>query len=151
MLSFGEFARMMERNAARSVEEIEGGVLTIAGSVAVAAKDLIGRENPEWPALAQSTVDEKTRLGYVGRISPTDPLYRKGDMRESIEGVAEGFTAVVGSPDKVALWQEMGTLRPTGSIPPRPFLGLAMSRVYPLADRLFGIIGVNLTNPEKIR
>jgi hypothetical protein len=56
----------------------------------------------------------------------------------------------VGSTDRVALFQEMGTLRPTGSIPPRPFLGLAMSRVYPLADRLYGLIGVNLTSPNKV-
>ena len=103
------------------------------------------------PALAPSTVAQKQALGFTGRISATDPLYRTGTMRDSIEGVAEGFTAVVGSSDKVALWQEMGTLRTTGNIPPRPFLGLAMSRVYPVADRIFGLIGVNLTNPQKVR
>jgi hypothetical protein len=151
MLSFREFAVMMERNAARSVEEIEGGVLTIAGSVATAAKDLIGRENPEWPALAPSTVAEKSRLGYVGRISATDPLYRTGTLRESIEGVAEGFTATVATPDKIGLWQEMGTIRPSGSIPPRPFLGLAMSRVYPVAERIFGDMGVSLTSPRSAK
>ena len=151
MLSFKQFANMLQRSAAGCRLEAEGAVVVVTGAVAAEAKRLIGHENPEWAPLAPSTIAEKSRLGFTGRISATDPLYRTGEMRESIEGVAEGLVGVVGSSDKVALWQEMGTLRPTGSIPPRPFLGLAMSRVYPIADRVFGLVGVNLVSPEKIR
>jgi len=151
VISFKQFAEKMERSAGESLTVIEGGVLTVTLAAAVMAKDLIGRENPEWAALAPSTIDEKARGGYLGRISATDPLYRTGEMRESIEGTVEGLTGVVGSTDKVALFQEMGTLRASGSVPPRPFLGLAMSRVYPVADRVFGLIGANLLSPEKIK
>ena len=151
MLSFKQFANMMQRSSVECRPIADGAVLAVTVAVATEAKALIGHENPEWAPLAPSTIDEKSRLGFTGRISATDPLYRTGEMRESIEGAAEGLTGVVGSTDKVALWQEMGTLRPTGSIPPRPFLGLAMSRVYPVADRLFGVVGVNLISPEKIR
>jgi phage gpG-like protein len=151
MISFKQFAAKMERSAGESLMEIEAGVLAVTVATAAAAKDLVGRENPEWPPLSPYTISEKTLHGYVGRISATDPLYRTGEMRDSIEGVSEGLTGVVGSADKVALWQEMGTLRPTGSVPPRPFLGLAMSRIYPLADRVFGLIGVNLVSVEKIK
>ncbi len=148
MLSFEQFADMMQRNATESVPGAEAAVLSTVVAVATIAKGLIGHENPEWAPLAPRTIAEKASQGYTGRISATDPLYRTGEMRESIEAVAEGLNGIVGSHDRVALWQEMGTLRPTGSIPPRPFLGLAMSRVYPIADKLFGELGVRLTTPK---
>ena len=85
------------------------------------AQHRIGRENNEWPPLAERTVAEKARLGYTGRISATDPLYRTGELRASIEVSVDGHRAVVGTHDKVALFQEMGTSR----IPARSFLGSA--------------------------
>ena len=85
---------------------------------------------PEWAALKETTIYEKTRLGYVGQVSATDPLLRTGMMRESIEGAAEGLTGVVGTDDPKAKWQEFGATRVgrnrTGTIPPRPFIGMAM-------------------------
>lgn len=92
------------------------------------AKSIIGQEEVSqagpfqaWAPLAPSTVEEKTALGYTGRISATDPLYRTGELRASITHKVEGHTAVVGSDDPVAEYQEFGTAR----IPPRSFLGRA--------------------------
>jgi hypothetical protein len=46
------------------------------------------------------------------------PWMRTGTLHDSIEVVAEGAEAVIGSSDPVALWQEHGTPH----LPPRPFL-----------------------------
>jgi hypothetical protein len=80
----------------------------------------------EWPALAASTLAEKTRLGYA---PPDNPLLRTGEMRDSIGhavdhigmGRAEG---VVGTNSEIAEYQELGTSK----IPPRSFLGGAAVR-----------------------
>jgi hypothetical protein len=73
-----------------------------------------------WPQLAESTQAERERLGYT----PNDPLLRTGEMRETIEHETHEFTAVIGSKDDKAAWQEFGTDR----IPPRPFMGPAVIR-----------------------
>ncbi len=85
---------------------------------------MIGNGVAEWPALASSTVAEKERLGYTGRLSATDPLYRTGELRISIKCDVEGHTVRFGSTDKVAPFQEHGTSR----IPPRPFITATMHR-----------------------
>lgn len=71
-----------------------------------------------WPSLAESTQDERARLGYT----QDDPLLRTGDMRDTIEHETEQFRAVIGSKDDIAAYQEFGTDR----IPPRPFMGPAV-------------------------
>jgi len=52
--------------------------------------------------------------------------------------VPEALAVGVGSPEKVALWQEMGTSR----IPPRPVLSLAMRNAIPYAKEVFAGIAV---------
>ena len=102
-----------------------------AGNLLVeTAKDLIGTEDASWPPLAPSTVEEKRRLGYTGRVSETDPLLRTGSLRASIVAQSEAAglgrgTVLIGSPDPVAAYQEFGTDR---GIPPRPFIGAALFR-----------------------
>lgn len=95
---------------------------------AMAARNLIGRENYFWVPLARATVREKRRLGYVGRISETDPLLRKGQMRDSIRPVARGLTGFVASRDMIARYQDQGTR----TIPARHFLlpGLQMAMAF---------------------
>lgn len=88
------------------------------------ARALIGTEDPDWRPLAQSTVALKEELGYLGRVSPTDPLYRTGHMRGSIESETSAHEVVLGTYDPVAEEQEFGTK----SIPARPFIGLTMFR-----------------------
>jgi len=43
------------------------------------AREILGTEQPDWPALAPETVAEKARLGYPG-----GPLLRSGQMRDDI-------------------------------------------------------------------
>lgn len=79
------------------------------------AKRVIGTYDYGWPQLAQSTQAERSRLGYPAN----EPLLRDGDMRDSITHHVEDDTGYVGSPSKIALYQELGT----DKIPPRSFLG----------------------------
>lgn len=152
MLSFKQFANLTDR----AVKEMQWGATTsvvrqVVKTVEVGAKAVIGHENNGWAPLSARTVAEKQRLGFTGRISATDPLLRTGEMRDSISSYAVGSVGVVGSPLKKALWMEMGTVKPSGSVPPRSFLGLAMSKVYPVADKAFGLLAVNLVSPNKVK
>jgi hypothetical protein len=147
MMTFAELALMLERSAAELpallLAEHEHNALTIAAEAA----EYIGHELPEWPPLAPSTVEQKQRLGYVGRISATDPLLRTGEMERSIEGRADADGFVIGSSSKIALYQEMGTSR----IPPRPFMALAMQRnIEHLAER-YDRLGVRILVPAGTR
>lgn len=148
MLSLGEFAAMLESSAERSRDELLKKTAIFVDSVAEQAKDLIGRENEEWAPLAPSTVAEKTRLGFVGQRSATDPLLRTGTMRDSISAIVSetlfGVTGIVGAEDPKAVWQELGSSR----IPPRPFLALAMNNALPGAEVLFGQFAMSLLMPE---
>ncbi len=90
------------------------------------ARDMIGEEIPDWADLAASTVEEKQRLGFTDRISPTDPLYRTGELRASIRSVVDGSRVTLGTDDPVGEWQEFGTQR----MPPRPFIGPAVHNDY---------------------
>ncbi len=97
----------------------------IAGEALVKhAKDLIGMEQEAWPALADSTVARKQMKGWTGRVSATDPLLARGDLRDSISATVDGHGVTIGSTDRIALYQELGTSR----IPPRPFISATMSQ-----------------------
>lgn len=147
MLTFGEFASFLDAAAARAHPAMALETHHLMAEVEAHAKDLIGRENPEWPPLAESTIAEKTQLGYTGQVSATDPLLRTGDLRASISSSAEmtgiGAEGVVGSDSEIAKFQEIGTSR----IPPRPFLGLAMMKAEPHAVEEFGHLAVELLTP----
>lgn len=105
------------------------------------AKSLIGHdENPAagpfvaWEPLADSTIEEKERLGYTGQVSEYDSLLRTGEMAKSIEHVVGDKEAAVGSNDDKAVWQELGTDR----IPARSFLGAGAFRVAPEVTEVLG-------------
>ena len=147
MLTLGELAAFMTTSAARSRAELTLEVHKVLGEAAKDAEAMIGTERADWPALAESTVEEKTRLGYVGHVSDTDPLLRAGELRGSIESDAErsGSTVsgVIGSNSKIAAYQEMGTSR----IPPRPFLSAALIQVQPKFEEELGLFAVELLSP----
>ena len=87
------------------------------------AKDLVGHENEAWAPLAESTIEEKQRLGYTGKVSATDPLLRTGEYRASIQvGEVTPDHSIVGTDDPIAPFQEHGT----ATIPPRPAIGAAV-------------------------
>ena len=106
-----------------AVEHAQHVGLEAAGRDLVAhAKALIGTEKEGWAALAESTVRQKQAAGQTGRVSATDPLLAKGDLRDSIGATVEGHKVTLGSSDPVAPYQELGTPR----IPPRPFISATM-------------------------
>jgi hypothetical protein len=144
-LTVQQFLNHLERAVARSPAVAVVALTETMEAVAVEAKSYIGHELPEWPALAPSTVQEKTRLGYTGHLSPTDPLLRAAQMRESISAEVDAgtLTGVVGATDPVAIFQELGTER----IPPRPFLSTAMLGAEPVAEIFFGRAAVKLLTP----
>ncbi len=74
----------------------------------------------EWPDLADSTQQERVRLGF----NPDDPLLRTGELRDSIEHRTAELETSIGSDSDIMVWQEFGTER----IPPRPVLGPAAER-----------------------
>ena len=102
------------------------------------AKSYIGSYQHGWAPLAESTIADKAAKGFAVPA----PLLRTGEMRDSIEYEVElaEFEVVVGSHLLIALYQELGTSR----IPPRSFLGLAMSECIPLAEEIFGKIAVKI-------
>ena len=113
------------RTRERAVEEARVKGMEAAGALFErTAKDMIGEEIEQWPDLAEATVEEKQRLGYSGRISPTDPLYRTGELRTSIGHAIDGNRVVLGSDDPIAEFHEFGTSR----MPPRPFIGATVFR-----------------------
>jgi hypothetical protein len=143
MITLAQLAKHLEGAIVQCHPKLEVGLAKVGELTETMAVEYIGHEL--WKPLAASTVAEKTRLGYVGHVSATDPLLRTGSMRGSIRVLVEGLTEVVGSGEKVALWQEMGTHK----IPPRPFLAKAAINSLPHAKDVFGEIAVSLLTPGK--
>lgn len=143
MISFGEYAEILRRNATQVRPRLEVGLAKVGELTKTMAAEYIGHEMPEWPPLAPSTITEKTRLGYVGHVSATDPGLRTGEMRDSVQVDVAALEQVVGSSDKKLLWFELGTVRQ----PPRPVLALAAQRSLPYAEDVFGEIAVRLLVP----
>ena len=125
MISFREFASHLKASAARTGPALEYLVRDTTAIAVEKAKGFIGHLQPEWSPLAESTKTQKASLGFT----PPDyqPLLRSGEMRASIEGFAVGLTGMVGSNDEVAVFQELGT----STMPPRPFLSLAVMSIIP--------------------
>jgi len=134
-MSLAEFSAMLARAARNVRPELVKDATEIGVEQHSIAYKMIGQEMPEWPPLAERTIEEKERLGYTGQVSETDPLLRTGEMRDTIEArvttTPGGVQLEVGSKDKVALYQEMGT----ALIPPRPFLAMSAIEVMPFAEK----------------
>ncbi len=143
MMTLSELASRLEAAAARVEPDLEVVLGKIGTHAQVIAAEFIGHELPQWKPLAESTVGEKRRLGYVGHVSATDPLLRTAHLRESIKVSVQLHEVAVGSEEKIALWQEMGTRR----IPARPFMGPAMMASMDYASDLMGELVVRLLTP----
>ncbi len=121
--SFGELATILSGNLIAAMAASEAGLEQAAKIVQDDAQGRIGHYQAavgpfqDWAPLADSTEEEKSRLGY-----PLDaPLLREGQLRDSIVTEHSALEAVIGSKSPVAAYQEFGT----ETIPPRPFLGPA--------------------------
>jgi len=122
--SFGAFGRHLMATAAIGEEVTHHIAEKSAEIIKKDAQARIGEYQGytgpfnSWAPLAEATVADRVAQGFT----PDDPLLRTGELRESIEAVAKGGEAVVGSTSDIALYQELGT----DKIPPRPFLGPAI-------------------------
>lgn len=132
-LEFAEHLLMLNMAIEQSTHH---GMEKVAKIIERDAKAQIGHYQPEvgpfqdWAPLAESTEDQKARLGY-----PLDaPLLREGKLRESIEHEVEGHEAVVGSKSEIAEYQEFGT----STIPPRPFIGPAAFKNKAAIQQIIG-------------
>lgn len=103
-----------------------------------------GTYQPGWAPLAESTLKDKASKGYP----VPSPLKRTGEMAESYHKtlVPEELAVVVSSPEKKALWQEMGTSR----IPPRPVLRLALHNALPFGRDVLRKISASLVSRRSI-
>ncbi len=152
MLSCKQMAEKLQWAAVRAKNEIEEPTKVLMVILAERAKEYIGNYQSGWAPLAQSTLDGwnghpgKIELGYA---PPDNPLLREGNMRDSITGdaglVPFGARGVVGSDSKIALWQELGTVKSGHqSIPPRPFLATAVMNGKDRASLIFGEFALKL-------
>lgn len=157
MITTSQWAAHFRRSIPRMERELTVVVEAIAKFGGEVARRYIGHEQPSfslaqpmpvyfpaWEPLAQSTIDDKTTLGF----GPPDyqPLYRTGQMEQSISGAAVGLVGAVGSTDPVAVYHEFGA--PQANLPPRPFLARAVAEIQPLLHRRIGMIAMKAMNPE---
>ena len=120
VLTYKELADHFAAAAASCRERLAIIVAEAAVGGAEYAKDLVGHKQSMWDELAESTINEKRRLGFRG--PDFQPLLRDGEMRDSIQGASDGLIGMIGSDDPVLFWQELGTV----TIPPRPITPLAI-------------------------
>lgn len=138
MVTLAEATRAFELTADNVPEAHAMMLHDAAHHIEVAAKAMIGRDNAEWPPLAESTMRQREELGFA----PDLPLLRTGHLRDAIETEVEaaigGGKAAVGVHDRivgggsradpernigdVAVWMELGTPDAPNPIPARPFL-----------------------------
>jgi hypothetical protein len=143
MISLKQFEAQLAASLSRVVPAIEIGLDKVGTLALTLAEHYPGTYQPGWAPLADSTLKDKADKGFP----VPSPLKRTGEMAESYKKELElaELAVVVGSPEKKALWQEMGTSR----IPPRPVVATAMSNSLPYAADVFGEIAVGLLTGKK--
>lgn len=160
MMTCGELGEHFRLAALRCEPMLSEVVVSVIASSVVRAKSYIGTQQDGWEALHEATIEGfrhwtgfwiegKRDLGY-GAPSEWDPLLRTGQMRDSIDGVAEGLIGEVGSPDKIALYQEMGTPEAIYPIEPRPFLARSLMMAVPEIEALCEEVAVKLLVPGRM-
>lgn len=134
------FAEHLLLLAAIEEHALHRGLEKAAKLVEKTAKSEIGHLQPEvgpfpeWAELADSTKEEKARLGYFFN-DDYNPLLRTGELQESYTHEVKGLEAVIGSKSDIAVYHEFGTPK----MPPRPVLGPAAFRNK---EKIRAIIGV---------
>ena len=143
MMDLKEWESMLSASVRSVVPRIEIGLDKVGELAETLAAHYPGEYQEGWAPLAESTLKDKAAKGYP----VPSPLKRTGDMAASYKKEIEfaELAVVVGSDEKVALYQEMGTSR----MPPRPVLSLAMKNAIPYAAEEFGKIAVTLLIGKK--
>jgi phage gpG-like protein len=113
------------------------GLELCAQIVEASAKEEIGEYQgevgafPAWAPLVESTVEEKERLGYA---PPDNPLWRTGELKESISHEVENDEAVIGSDSEIMVYHEFGTSK----MAMRPVLGPALAKNLEVIGAILG-------------
>lgn len=134
--SLASFSTHLAEMAVNTILSLNVGLHAAANVIEKDAKEKIGHYQddsgpfPAWEPLADSTEEEKDRLGYPLNA----PLLREGDLRDSIQHEVHMLEAIVGSKSPIAAYQEFGTDR----IPPRPFIGPA---AFENKEKIEGLLG----------
>lgn len=141
--SLGAFATHLMTAATAEALALHEGLKAACVEVEKTAKGEIGTYQasigpfPAWAPLADSTEDEKARMGYPAE----SPLMATGEMQESYRNEVEGLDGVVGTSDPKAIYHELGTTK----MPPRPVLGPAVLHNRGRIERLIGeaaVVGI---------
>jgi hypothetical protein len=142
MMTLTELEAVLSRSLREVVPRLEIGLDKVGTLAQTLAAHYPGEYQPGWAPLAESTLRDKEAQGFP----VPSPLRRTGEMAESYakELVASELAVVVGSPEKKALYQEMGTSR----MPPRPVVTKAMQNALPYAADVFGHVAVALLSGQ---
>lgn len=138
--SFAEFAGHLLTLQVTEAAALRKGLDLVGTVVEGTAKAEIGfyqgavGEFAAWEPLADSTEQEKARLGF----EPDAPLLRTGELRDSIGHEVGGLEVVIGSTSDVMVYQELGT----ATIPPRAVLGPAAVHNQERIERILGAAAI---------
>lgn len=158
MFTCAEVAEFYRMSALRAEAELSVVVSVIVSTAAVRARAYIGQQQTDWEPLSTATIYgfHHPRAGWLpgkadrGFAGPDyQPLMGEtGALQESITSEADGLIGIVGSDEKVALYQEMGTSNAEYPIPPRPFLAKALMETMPELEALAGEVAISLLVPK---
>jgi hypothetical protein len=134
--SLGAIARHCFGIAVRERAADIAGRAEIGHVFVTEAQRRIGKPSLLPPPLAPSTLARRAALGYTANT----PLLMTGDLKRSIAWQHDGSRETsVGSPSKIALYQELGTPR----IPARSFLAASGrtldKRAFKIYLRVYGM------------
>lgn len=102
----------------------------------------------DWEPLHDATIEDK-KADFQG--PEYAPLFRTGVMQASITHSAAPYEARIGSDDKVALWQELGTPGVKHPIPPRSFLGgAAIRKEKEIVAVIWGEVELSLSGRRRL-
>lgn len=158
MFTCGEVAEFYRLSALRCEEELSIVVGAVVETAAVRARSFIGKKQEEWEPLSTATIfgfrhpvagwlTGKADRGFSG--PDYQPLMGDtGALQDSISSEVEGLVGIVGSDDKIGLYQEMGTANALYPIPPRPFLAKALMEAEIDIEPLTGEVAVSLLVPK---
>ncbi len=120
--SFEAFAAYLRTRIPAAVAAERLGFDAAGNMMAKAGRTMVGQEQEGWAALKDDTVARKQAAGQTGRISATDPLYAKGELRDSFRYTVGQAGFIWGSTDPVMPFHEHGTMH----MAPRPIVGPVM-------------------------
>ena len=139
-MSCAQFASKLGRMAEVSKNEITVPVEAVMKHVESEAKRVLGTYEYGWEPLSERTIARHgdTPLLEVGQM--------KAGLQTEVEKTIGGAEGLVYSQDKVALWQEMGSVnKQTGGFnPPRSFLFKSLLLATPNIAKEFSAFALKL-------